>query len=142
MNLAVDVGVELQRVGVRLVVKLTLSFVKYITARTHEAVVPVVIYEPLHINERNVLDFHAVGDAFRHALRVDGVILLLVRELYLEQLAVKPVVAAVAGLRLEAPHLDDTAQAVVARQEEVNVDILVAFLAALHIGLVILGVTL
>ena len=122
MYLAVDERVCLEYVWMALVLIRGLTLCQDVTKRTEEVVVPVTVHEPLGFDERNFLVGDAVALCLFHALHVLGLYhRAVILDVYLEDVAVVVVMAAVSRLALLAPHLYHPASAFVSRREEVGV---------------------
>ena len=120
--LSVNEGICLENIRMALVLVRCLSLVKNISEWCQVVIVPVVIDEPLCLDKRNVLQFHACCKATLQARLVNVLYqLLVVFCVNLEDLAIVIVMTAVTSLLLLAPDFDDSAQTGVADKQEVVV---------------------
>ena len=110
MYLAVDEWVSLEDVRVALVLVWCFAFLQDVTEWSEEVVIPVIIHKPLGFDEWYFFHAHAHGSTasdtvcvhfFHHCL--------VVLNVYLVNVAVVVVMAAVTWLALLPPHLYDSA---------------------------------
>ena len=122
MYLTVDEWVCLEHVRMALVFVRRFTLCQDVTKRTEEVVVPVTIHEPLGFDERYFIVWNTIALCLFHALHVLGLYhRAVILNVYLEDVTIVVVMAAVSRFALLAPHLNDTASAFVSRCEEVGV---------------------
>ena len=122
MYLAVDERICLEHVRMALVFVRRFTLCQDVTKRTEEVVVPVTIHKPFGFDERYFLVGDAVALRLCQTLHVLGLYhRAVILNVYLEDVTIVVVMAAVSRFALLAPHLNHPASALVSRSKEVGI---------------------
>ena len=121
VNFTVDKRIEFEHVRVFTVPVGGLAFFQYLAEGREETVVPELVDKPFGLYQRHLFPFYTLGLGFAYATLVLGFDCGSLVELFLVVSARECVVAHEPFSVFESPHLDDAAQMLVGRNEEVDV---------------------